>query len=245
MKTIFFTLIFFSFFLSGAFALSIVTEDYPPFNYKDAKGKITGMATDVVLESLKEAGMKSEIKILPWARAYKMAQEKKDVLIYSIGRNKKRENLFKWVGKIAPYKVYFFKLKKRKDIKVSKLADAKKYKIGGLIDDARVQFFMGKGFDKAKIQLVANDDMNVRKLVKGRIDLIAEDDATLLYRLKKLKVDINLFEKMMLIKEVSDDSYMAFSKKTDDLLVERLRKGLGKIKKNGVFQKIMDRYTFK
>lgn len=67
--------------LSGAAALSamaqtitVVTEEYPPYNFRDADKKITGMATEVVEAVLKRAKLDYKVDIYPWARAYQMAQ---------------------------------------------------------------------------------------------------------------------------------------------------------------------------
>ena len=40
-------------------------------------------------------------------------------------RSGKREGLFKWVGPLAPRKMWLYKLKKRKDINVKTLEDAR------------------------------------------------------------------------------------------------------------------------
>ena len=78
----------------------------------------------------------------------------KNILIYSIGRSPEREKLFKWIDIISPYEVYFYKLKSRKDISIKNLEDAKKYRIGGVNNDIRTQYLLGKGFSKdSNIQL--------------------------------------------------------------------------------------------
>jgi hypothetical protein len=53
------------------------------------------------------------------------------VLIFSLVRNEERENRFIWVDSIAPRQhLFFYKLAKRTDLKISSLEDAKKLKIG-------------------------------------------------------------------------------------------------------------------
>ena len=76
------------------------------------------MANEVVEEILKRIKINYKLGIYPWARAYQVAQDAPNVLIYSTGRNDQRENLFKWVGVIAPFDVYLYRLKSRPDIKV-------------------------------------------------------------------------------------------------------------------------------
>ena len=123
-----------------AVELKVVTEDFPPFNYKE-RDKITGMSTEVVQEVLKEVGIKTKIEVYPWVRSYKMALNNKNILIYSIARTKHREKLFKWIGNISPYNVYIYKLKSRDDIKFDSLESAKKYIFGGVKEDVKQQHF--------------------------------------------------------------------------------------------------------
>src|SRR5512136_411438 len=88
--------------------ITIVTEEFPPYNYQD-NGKLIGVSTEVVEAVLKQLPeITVEFKVYPWARAYKNALENPNTLIYSLGFNEKRRDLFKWVGVIAPAEFYLF-----------------------------------------------------------------------------------------------------------------------------------------
>ncbi len=65
--------------------LRIVTEELPPYNMTQ-NGRMTGMSTEVVQAVLKEVGMDAPIHSMPWARAYELALNESNVLIYSIVR---------------------------------------------------------------------------------------------------------------------------------------------------------------
>nr|BFE97768.1 hypothetical protein GCM10020185_83040 [Pseudomonas brassicacearum subsp. brassicacearum] len=73
--------------------LRIVTEELPPYNMTQ-NGRMTGMSTEVVQAVLKEVGMDAPIHSMPWARAYELALNESNVLIYSIVRTPAREPLF-------------------------------------------------------------------------------------------------------------------------------------------------------
>lgn len=224
--------------------IKIVTEEYPPYNYTD-NGKITGLSTDVVKAVLKDVGMDVEITVYPWKRAYDMALNEPNVLIYSIGRNAQRENLFKWVGVIAPYKVYFFALKERADISIKSLDDAKKYKIGTTIDDAREQYLLSKGFEKgAQIEEVGTNDLNVRKLFGKRIDLVPMPELLGYDLTKRSGFDPSQLIKVFELSEISSEGlYFAFSKDTSDEVLNKFRQALDKIKSDGTYDKIQAGYT--
>ena len=57
-----------------------MTEQYPPFNYLDEEdGQLKGITVDILMEMFKKAGVgitRDELRILPWARAYKALLEK-------------------------------------------------------------------------------------------------------------------------------------------------------------------------
>jgi hypothetical protein len=129
----------------SAVELTILTEEYPPFNYSQ-EGKITGVSTEVVQHVMAATGYEYTIKSLPWSEAYEKAQKEKNTLIYSISRRKKREPLLKWIGVLTPTTYSVKALSSRNDVKIDKLTDMKKYKIGTNADDAVETWLLGKGF---------------------------------------------------------------------------------------------------
>ncbi|MDM8521939.1 transporter substrate-binding domain-containing protein [Desulfococcaceae bacterium HSG8] len=219
--------------------IKIVTEDFPPYNYEE-NGKITGLSTKVVRAVLKELGMNPGIRIYPWARAYKMASEQENVLIYSILRTAEREKLFRWVGKIAVSEMYLFRLNERNDIKINSLGDAKKYTVGVTRETAPHQYLSERGFDLKEV--VSRDDLNIRKLVRGRIDLMPYYEAPFLHKVRNLGYDPGKFEKAYFMNDASEELYMAFSNNTSDKIVEKFAKALERIKTDGTYDKIVKEY---
>ena len=220
--------------------VTVVTEEYPPYNFHDAsKDKISGMGTEVVEEILKRTKLDYQLGIYPWARAYQMAQDAPNVLIYSIGRNDMRESLFKWVDVIAPYDVYLYRLKSRTDIKVSSLEGVKHYKIGAVRDDVRAQYL-----DKAEVplDLVIEDSANAKKLASGRIDMFPIDELAMVALYKREGMDPRSVVKAIKLEALSAGLYMAFSKQTSDALVHKCQVALAEIKKDGTFERIRVKY---
>ena len=82
--------------LADSLELEIVTENWRPYNYSEG-GDIKGHSTEILEKVLRRSGIKYKIKVYPWARAYKIAQNRKNVLIYTIMRIPSREYLFKWI----------------------------------------------------------------------------------------------------------------------------------------------------
>lgn len=221
-------------------SITVVTEEYPPYNFQDAsKNKISGMGTEVVEEILKRTKLDYKLGIYPWARAYQMAQDAPNVLIYSIGRNDKREALFKWVNVIAPYDVYLYRLKSRPEVKVSTMDDIKRFKIGAVRDDVRAQYL-----EKAAVplDLVIEDSANAKKLASQRIDLFPIDELAMVALYKREGLDPRSVVKAFKLEALSAGLYMAFSKQTPDALVHKCKAALAEIKRDGTFERIRVKY---
>lgn len=161
--------------------IQAVTYEWPPYNYTD-NGKITGISKEIVEEILNRAEIKADFVVYPWGRGLMMAKTKKNVLIYTMRRIPERENLYKWVGPITPpSNSYLYKLKKRKDIAVHSLNDAKKYSIGVIKGDSMHQYLLSQGFEEGKnIEVVPKEILNLKKLFfwKDRPDCMDRTDSS-------------------------------------------------------------------
>lgn len=221
-------------------AFTIYTENYPPFNYKDKNNKLTGITTDIVKEILKSMQNNDTIKLLPWARAYKSIQSKPNIILFSMTRTKKRENLFKWVGPIANNSWVFY-AKANSTITINSLQEAKnsKYKIGTYFDGANELFLKGENF--TNLDSVPDDLLNVKKLIKNRINLWAAGETQGLYKAKQLNIDPSELKKIFKIKDTQ--LYIAFSKTTPEHTIKLWQKKLDIMKTDGTYQKILQKYT--
>ncbi len=221
--------------------LQVVTEEYPPYNYTE-KGEVTGFCTDVVMEILKRGQLDHSIQSHPWAKSYKMAQTLPNVLIYSMGRNVDREPLFKWVDVLARTEVFLYKLRSRPEIKIKTFADIKKYKIGAVRDDFRAQWLIKQGL-KDQLILVNDDRQNMRNLFARKIDIFPIGEYVAYNIAHQEGHAYNSLKKSMYIKDMSADLYMAFSLQTPDVKVEKSKKALFEIKKDGTYEKIKSKYA--
>lgn len=223
--------------------LTIVTEEFPPYNYTE-QGKITGLSTEVVEAVLKELKLQGNIQSLPWARAYDTAKNAQGVLVYSIGRTQERENLFKWVGVIAPTDYYLYALP-GKSFKIDALEDAQPYQIGTVNQDVGEQFLLARGFVKGQnLQSSVKYELNYHKLKLGRIDLWIMNEMTASHLARQAGDDpAQTLAKVYRINDLSSEGYyMAFGKQTPDATVLQFKKGLEAVKKNGVFDHLKKKW---
>lgn len=207
----------------------ITTEHWPPNNYLDAQGQISGKATSVVKQLFAQADVAYKIELLPWARAYHLTLNKPNAAIYSILRSKERESLFQWVCPIiAPTKIYFYRLKARSDIKLTGINDVKNYLISVSRNEFDHQYLMAKGFIEEKDFYVSFDDRTlIKKLFNKRTELIIATEDAIRHNTRALGFDPNEITQAM---EIADSGVreicLAFSLSTPTTTVDRIRQAL-------------------
>lgn len=223
--------------------LKVVTEEYPPYNYTE-NGRLTGLSTEIVQAALAAAQLQGQFQSLPWARAYDIAQNSENVLIYTIVRTPHREALFKWVAPLAPMRRYLFSWAQR-PITLHHLDDAQHYQIGTVNEDAGEQFLIAQGFIKGRnLQSSAQYAFNYEKLKLGRIDLWIMEERVAHYLARQAGDDpLLVLKKSYSLPQQEGEYYMAFGKQTPDALVERVRQGLALIKQNGVLDAIQKKWS--
>ncbi len=254
MKKILFSILFFLLTASVLFAqtitdkLTIVTEEWPPYNYT-VDGKVTGLGAEIIYELLKDVGIVATIESYPWNRAYLMAETIPNVLIFTLARTPERENKFKWIGKISPREVGLFKFKDRKDIAGKNLDDFKKYLIGVTTnEDATTKYLISQGFVIGK-NLIAEQSANAEQInikrffVLKRFDLLPINELSLSYLTKKMGYNVDELEKIMVLTGSDDPGYFAaFSISTPDETVKKFIDAYKKMVDDGRYKRIYDNY---
>ncbi len=218
--------------------LTILTENLPPLNYlKD--GVLVGPSVEIVKEIQKRVGSREEIKVYPWARAYKMALEDENVILFGMTHTKVREDIFKWVGPLAT-KRDILVAKKGSGVKINSLEDAKKVKrIGTLRDDTRERLLQSHGF--TNLESVSDEQKNAQKLVMGRLDLWAYKQPGLKTVCELAGVDYNEIEEIFHLRVI--DVSIAFSKKTSDSIVKNRRNYFKDMLADETIKKIRDKWS--
>lgn len=225
--------------LSGLFAneFTIVTEEYPPFNYTN-NNELQGVSTDILKEMCKRLEHPFNPEVLPWARGYLMAKTKENIILYSTTRIPSREKLFKWVGPLVTNHLGFF-VKRGTATKIESYEDAKKLaSIGTYKDDVAELYLKEHGF--TNVDSVTDDVLNAKKLVIGRIDAWYTGIIQGFYRASQAGV----VERVENIYKDPDpmELYLAFSKTTDDTVIQKWQASLDGLIKDGTYDRIMQKY---
>ncbi|MGB3224665.1 MAG: transporter substrate-binding domain-containing protein [Desulforhopalus sp.] len=227
---IFLVSLLFSMPCSAADSLSILTEEYPPFNFTQ-EGKLTGFTTQVVQEITRRLDINDNIEVVPWARGYEHLSTEANVVLFSTARTPERESLFHWVGPIYSLRLGFY-ARKADAQKLSSLETAKQLDaIATYRADVGEQILESLGF--ANLDSSNSPQSCVRKLMAGRVDLWFFDNIGAPKVAREAGIDPNEIEEVYTYKQNS--SYIAFSKQTPLATVRQWQKTLDEIKADGTF----------
>jgi polar amino acid transport system substrate-binding protein len=223
--------------LLQAAPLRILTENLPPLNYV-RDGVLVGPSVEMVKEIQRRIGSTEEIQVYPWARAYQIALEEENVVLFGVSHTPPREDKFKWVGPLAT-KRDILVAKKGSNLVIDSLDDAKKVRrIGVLRDDTKEEFLEMHGF--TNLEPVSDERKNAQKLVMGRIDLWVFKKPGLKTVCELAGVDYDAVEEVFHLRETKVD--IVFSLKTPDAVVERWRAAFAAMEADGTVAAIRKKW---
>lgn len=220
--------------------LKLMSEIFPPFQYED-NGETIGISIDIVKAIQNQINAHSKIIIYPWARGLKFLNKKKNSALFSTLRTPEREDLYKWVGPLTTMQMVFFK-KKGSKLNIKSMADAKKVaRVGVTNNVANHQMMEAKGFTNLDVISSGADEKNIKKLIKGRIDLWPALKMSGLYNARKMGLagEIVAIDNVIVF---TGDLYIAFNKKTEDKVIRQWQSALDKLVASGKITEIKNHY---
>lgn len=216
--------------------LVITAEHSPPASMK-VDGQVVGRESEKVREMLARSGYAYTIDVLPWKRAYTMAQRDPYTCVYSTSRTPEREKLFKWVGPTDEAE-WVLMGRSGRQYQVHTLDDARKLRIGTYHGDARDEFLRARGFD---VDGAPDNAANPKKLMLGRIDLwavgVRNNDLSALaqFGAPEQLVPVLTFHRVKV--------YLACNPSVPDAMVERMNAALDAMRKDGAFARLEKKYA--
>jgi len=221
-----------------------MTENYPPYNFTQ-EGKVQGIAVDLMLLMLKRLNTthtRSDIRILPWARAYKDLLEDTNTSLFSMTRTQKREKLFKWVGPISQTSISLI-ARKDNNILLRSTKEIQNYKIGVVRKDIGEQLLYTLGIKEKQIESTGGIDA-LHKLIKmlnrNRFDLLSYESEVVNWEMKKLGFELKDYEVVFNLSQA--ELFFAFHKETPDDIITLLQEALDDLKKEKIYETIIQKY---
>ncbi|KKO44198.1 amino acid ABC transporter substrate-binding protein [Arsukibacterium ikkense] len=219
--------------------LQVVTELSPPHQTL-VDGEVAGYSTRLVQAVLQQAGLAADIKLYPWARAYRMALQQPDTLIYNIARSAERESLFHWIGPVAAYQLGFVRLAHRQDIVLHTLADAQQYSIAVQRHDIAETFLTAHGFGQpGQLVLAADITESWQLLLNGKVDLIIDDPNALSAMATHFSIKPEHVTFAFAIAPLQQQTYLAASKATSSEIVAALQQAHREVAATALYRQVM------
>jgi ABC-type amino acid transport substrate-binding protein len=223
---------------SGEKSVTIgVINNFPPFEYVD-NGKLTGFDIDVVDAALKAEGMKGDWRVMGFdglIPALQAGQVSLAVSDISVTDERK-----KVVDFTDPYYTDGQSLAVKAGSGITSLNDLKGKTIVATQGSAGLQ--MARDVAKkygATVQVLTASDAPFLAVTSGQADVLAIDTSSIQYRLKKDGAKPAIA--MLAANVVSAPTAMAVPRGHEDL-VKKLDEGLQKIKADGTYNSIRDKY---
>ncbi|ABK47204.1 MULTISPECIES: substrate-binding periplasmic protein [Shewanella] len=219
--------------LRVAATLNIYTEEWAPISFS-VDGKPDGLAVQVVQEIQKRVNNQDPIKVVPWARGWKIMTEQANTVLFTMTRTPEREQLFSMIGPVAVGTTNFYALK-NSQLNISSIDDAKQAKAVGVYrSSVEEQLLMEHGL--TNLAPSSTPLLSAKQLMKRRIDLWCNANLTAPSILAEAGASIDDVKSLYTIS--ANHLYIAFSKGTPSEEIDKWKEALISIKADGTFAQI-------
>lgn len=221
--------------------IRLASGEWPP--YQSEKLKYAGVASRIVTEAFALEGVEVHYRYFPWSRALRNAATGEMDGTFLWFDSAERRKTFLISDPVIDIQYVFFHLK-NKPLSWNSISDLENLSIG-----ATLKYTYGEQFDTAEkekrinVDRVASDELNFKKLVKGRVDIFPCD----------LDAGLELISKLFTPEEAENltwhqkpvraaPHHLLLSRKAADSekLMMLFNKGLKTLKESGKVQQYLD-----
>lgn len=232
-------------------AITIVADHWCPYNCDPLSDK-PGYMIEIAQKAFRRHGITVEYQTMPWTRAIEETRLFKHTAIVGASQNDAPDFVFPKIPQGWMENVFY--VIKGSKWRYSGEPSLEHISFGAVADYAYgnpIDAYIEKHKDDLKrVQLVAGDnalDLNIKKLMAGRIDALIEDEHVMNYYLSQRSAAIRekLMEAGSLPPSRQSSLYIAFSPEAPEAkkYADILTKELEKMRKSGELKKILDRYS--
>ncbi len=217
------------------------TENLPPLNYADG-GVPRGFSTELLKAMTADAGLRLRIEVLPWQRSVQEASRHPDSVLFSLTRTPERETQFRWVGPISPRRILVYRLSHRTDVRPASLKQLNGWRLGVTRDSAAARTLLAEGLrPEVELELGLDDATNLRKLLAGRMELIALLDWAAAWHLRELKLPYTTLTPVLPL-DVDKSYWYGLPVDSDPAIARRLQTALDRIRRDGRYERLRQQY---
>lgn len=221
------------------------TVEYPPLVYTVADDSTPrGLSVDLANEAARRAGLRLDMRVLPWTRSYETARHSPNTLIFPLIKNEEREGQFEWIGPVNRVEYIVYRLKSSKVPSVRRLFDVPGSMSMGFVENDAPSAYLRNRVDFV-IDPAPTIATAVAKFISGRNDYLVASSTTLAWELRKTGLTMDAVEAQFVLNDVAADgySYLAAATGTDSFTVTLLRNALDAMLKDGTWERLFRSYT--
>lgn len=196
-------------------ALLIATLEYPPFIYSE-NGEVKGPVVDTVKAVFDSLGVKIQIEIFPIARGLSMVATGEVDAYFSLKRTPQRDiDLLFTKTPLLRQPFVFFTHKNSKIVWNGNIEDIQDYRIGVVAKTSYGPIFDGYLKDGLllNIEETQSFEMNIKKLIAGRVDIVINSYDVGQFIIKNLNPENEIIALSPPVEIIN--SYLAFTKARD------------------------------
>ncbi len=213
----------------GLVQLNYLTEEWAPFNYQGEEN-VTGISVEILETVFKNIGVnrsREDVRIVPLAEGFKIAQNNSSTVLFSIVRTPERDPLYKWAGPFARASFVLY-APVSSNITISSPEDLNQYRIGAVEASIENDLLANQGVYASKVVNGKTPEDLFRMLEEGQIDLWATGDLAGRHQILQTAADPNAYEIVYTLSE--NDFYYIFSKDVPDTLVTAFQQALDNVR---------------
>ncbi len=201
-----------------------------------------GFFTVIIRTAFQRAGYTLNLKFVPWKRAIEKGKKGKYDSVMGAYYTEERSQHFTYSDAVYESLEVFF-CKKERSISYKSFKDLAKYKIGALRGWSTTKTLKNENLN---VKEVSNDSQNLKKLMNGRIDLFCATKVSMLNLIQsdypQWKGKVKIIQPPLFRGKI----YMIISKKnpTHKKIAKDLNLGLKRIRDEGTFNRIIEKYGF-
>jgi len=229
--------------VAAAADITLYTENYGKYNHLDENGKVVGSTAALMRQVMTETGLDFDIKIVPWNRAYTLASQRDDALIYALLRKPDREHEFHWLVPVLSTDLFVYG--RMDETRKIDMAMIKSGQLTGvcLLGDVACSMYSAFGMPEDMIVTITDDDHKAvsRVVVAGRADIfIAQNMDEHGHKNGRAATEPS-FKKLLKL-EQKQVFYLAAGKQVKTSTVDAVRAAYARLKSSGKLQEDPDEH---
>ncbi len=220
-------------------SINFVTESLPPYQVVNGQGELIGGTSYALVRYIaQQAGIKANIKVMPWARAYRTALTEPNTFIFSMARSPAREDKFIWLGRLRELRYHFYSYSSSNP-KPDVLTDLFNKQIATVRDSIEEALLLELGFEFGKNLIQVGDYRSALEMVyRRRADAIYANEYVVQGISNVLGHKKSPFVVIFTLNQ-GLELYVAANKNSDEELVNRFKNTFDNVFDSGIAKQII------